>query len=162
MGRRPAGTLLGTVVAALYVLLAISVTPATSIRLMEMIVRTGDTIETEADVEYLVAKALDTHIEGTLAPPKTISRGPSWLISHAPLSGTGISVLMKDDETGELYYSGSVVPYTRSHNASSAGLDYDSLIQYLISTARYPLPPSTALSVSDGSLLLTVYVVHEA
>ena len=51
----------------------------------------------------------------------------------------GLSVLMKDDESGLLYYTGSTVPSTQSYNAS-AGLDYDSLIKYLLSTAQY-CPP---------------------
>lgn len=46
---------------------------------------------------------------------------------------------MKDDESGLLYYTGSTVPSTRSYNAS-AGLDYDSLIKYLLSTAQYRPP----------------------
>jgi hypothetical protein len=52
----------------------------------------------------------------------------------------GLSVLMKDDESGLLYYTGSTVPSTQSYNAS-AGLDYDSLIKYLLSTAQYCPPP---------------------
>jgi hypothetical protein len=47
---------------------------------------------------------------------------------------------MKDDESGLLYYTGSTVPSTRSYNAS-AGLDYDSLIKYLLSTAQYRPAP---------------------
>ncbi len=56
---------------------------------------------------------------------------------------------MKDDESGLLYYTGSTVPSTRSYNAS-AGLDYDSLIKYLLSTAQYrpPLHANTIVLIS--------------
>lgn len=89
---------------------AVFITPASSVRFLEMIVRTGDAIQSEADIDYMISQALRTHIEG-------------------------LSVLMKDDESGLLYYTGSTVPSTRSYNAS-AGLDYDSLIKYLLSTAH--------------------------
>jgi len=97
---------------SLILLLCLGSSPlVSSVQFMEMTVRTGRSIESEADVDYLISKALDTHIKG-------------------------LSVLMKDDETGLLYYEDSDVPSARSYVSAAAGPDYNSLIKYLISTAH--------------------------
>jgi len=49
-------------------LLPMAVVPSVAlaqVRFVEMMVRTREAIESEADIEYLVAKARDTNIEGT-------------------------------------------------------------------------------------------------
>lgn len=46
-------------------LVAFFITPASSVRFLEMIVRTGDAIQSEADIDFMISQALRTHIEGT-------------------------------------------------------------------------------------------------
>jgi hypothetical protein len=50
---------------AFVALVAFSVPSASAVRFMEMIVRTGDAIQSEDDVDFLISQAIRTHIEGT-------------------------------------------------------------------------------------------------
>ncbi len=65
MGQRRAGvTALCCCIVMVALVQAVFITPASSVRFLEMIVRTGDAIQSEADIDYMISQALRTHIEG--------------------------------------------------------------------------------------------------
>jgi len=68
---------------SLILLLCLGSSPlVSSVQFMEMTVRTGRSIESEADVDYLISKALDTHIKGRcsiLPPPPQPPPHPSTI-----------------------------------------------------------------------------------